>query len=283
MNNSLELSVLVPFLLGFVWWWYRSRLRSQASETVGRQFETPAAAEVAVRPAYPRRYRWVVVICAAAIAVSTRYVLGLALPYSIAFTVLGLAAGLVLEAIGAERRMLRIEEQLVYALEIMAGNLRAGSGLMAAIRSALEESREPLRAELEGVLGRVMIGEDPMKAIQLLSERIQLDSFRFFTVTMSVHWESGGGIASTLLSVAKVIRDRIELMRRVRAESVEVQASVVSVTAVSYFLTYLLWRVDPESMRSFFNSPAGILLTSAGILLQATGITWVAAMSRFKY
>ena len=125
-----------------------------------------------------------------------------------------------------------IEEQLIYALEIIAGSLRAGNGLIPALRAAHNESREPLRSHLKFVLGQVMIGEDPLQAIQQLSVRVPLDTFRFFTVTMCVHWESGGTVADTLLGIAKAIRDRVELMRRVQAESVEVHASVVSITQI---------------------------------------------------
>lgn len=258
-------------------------LRVLAARRLENAFAGPEKESAKALRAFPVRYRSWAIAAGVFVGALLLGVVRVAPPYAFSAGLLVGVIGLVTESVVASRRKARIEEQLIYALEIIAGSLRAGNGLIPALRAAHSESREPLRSHLKFVLGQVMIGEDPLQAIQQLSVRVPLDTFRFFTVTLCVHWESGGTVADTLLGIAKVIRDRVELMRRVQAESVEVHASVVSITFVSYLLTYLLWRTDPANMTAFLRSTPGVYLCSIAICLQAVGIVWVAFISRFKY
>jgi len=261
------------------WIW----LRNLSERRLDDAFAQSDVRTVQVPQNFPVRYRSFALGIGCFAALVLLLFLGLPVPYVVSAATLVTVVALVTESVIASRRVSKIEEQLIYALEIISGSLRAGNGLTSALRSAHSESREPLRSHLKVVLGQVLIGEDPLQAIQDLSERVPLDTFRFFTVTLCVHWESGGSVANTLLSIAKVIRDRVEMMRRVQAESAEVHASVVTITLVSYLLTYLLWRTDPANMTQFLRSTPGIYLCSFAIAMQAVGIAWVSLISRFKY
>lgn len=278
ITGGLGVGVMVgAWTLRQVW------LRMLAAQRLEDSLSPPEKEAAKAPRAFPARYRGVAAASGALSGGLLLLLLRVASPYAFSVGLLVAVIGLVTESVVASRRIAKIEEQLIYALEIIAGSLRAGNGLIPALRAAHNESRDPLRSHLQFVLGQVMIGEDPLQAIQQLSVRVPLDTFRFFTVTLCVHWESGGTVADTLLGIAKVIRDRVELMRRVQAESVEVHASVVSITAVSYLLTYLLWRTDPANMTAFLVSTPGVYLCSLAICLQAVGIVWVAFISRFKY
>ena len=90
-------------------------------------------------------------------------------------------------------------------------------------------------------------------------------------------------MASTLSSVGKTIRDRIEMSRRVQTQGVEVHASVVGVLAISYVLAYIMWRANPDSLTEFFMSPVGSEIVAAVICLQALGIFWISKMSDVEF
>ena len=104
---------------------------------------------------------------------------------------------------------------------MMVASLRAGTALLGALEATLTESRQPMRGELENLVGRIRLGEDPRAAVKELAMRVPLESFRLFSYCLLVHWETGGSLAVSLRTVASTVRDRIEVARRIAAQAVE--------------------------------------------------------------
>jgi tight adherence protein B len=151
---------------------------------------------------------------------------------------------------------------------------------VAAFEATLQDARPPLRPYLQEVVGRVRLGDDPREVIMALAEEVPLDTFRLFSMSLAVHWEVGGSLASTLATVGRTIRDRIELDRRVRAQSIEAHASVAAVLGITYILAYLMWQAGPERMEAFVRSGLGNHLVALVIGLQAVGLIWMSRVSR---
>jgi hypothetical protein len=78
---------------------------------------------------------------------------------------------------------------------------RAGSAPAHLLENAAEESRAPLKPQLEDVLGRIRYGDDPQVVLRSLMKRVPLETFRLFASALSVHWEVGGSLAPTLAIV----------------------------------------------------------------------------------
>jgi Flp pilus assembly protein TadB len=83
--------------------------------------------------------------------------------------------------------------------------------------------------------------------------------------------------------VARSIRDRIEMARRVRAQSIEVQISVAVVLLICYSLGVIMYNANPEQLIDFLSSPVGSYLGGGVIALQAAGVFWVFTLSTAKY
>ena len=139
----------------------------------------------------------------------------------------------------ASRLSLKIEVQLADAIDLLVGSLRAGAGVLQSLETAVEESRYPLKPQLEEVLGRIRYGDAPQTVFRGLTARVPLETFRLFASALSVHGEVGGSLASTLASVGRVVRDRIELSRRIRSMTVQSRASILAVLVVTYFIGLL--------------------------------------------
>jgi Type II secretion system (T2SS), protein F len=97
--------------------------------------------------------------------------------------------------------------------------------LTKALESAAQESRPPLREQLDEVTGRIHFGDDAQAVFRSLTERVPLETFLLFSSALSVHWEVGGSLAPTLATVGRTIRDRIARLagprtrwRRLRSE-----------------------------------------------------------------
>jgi tight adherence protein B len=242
------------------------------------------AFEFALRPeTFPPRWRWAGPACGAVALLVLGGVLGLPLPFAIAFGILLGVLGMLGEEYWAASRVSLIEEQLAEAIDLMISSLRAGTPLLAALEVAREESRNPIREELEEVVGRIRLGEDPRGVIRQLAGRVPLETFRLFCHALLVHWETGGSLAGTLQTIGRTIRDRIEIARRVRAQAVESQVSVVAVLAITYGVAALMFRTNPDPLRDFLRSTAGTYIAAATVFLESIGILWIWRMSQIRF
>lgn len=205
------------------------------------------------------------------------------LPFAGAFSFVAALLGVQLEASIYAWRVDRIENQLADAIDLMVAAVKAGASLEGALESAVRDGRQPLRRQIEEVLGRIRFGDDVGDVLVGLSRRVPLESFRLFATTIAVNWEVGGSLALTLSAIGRTIRDRIELSRRMRSMTTQARASIVSVMGVAYFLAALMWRNDPDRFARFLGSTFGQATCVTAIVLQGIGIIWIGAISKPKF
>lgn len=210
------------------------------------------------------------------------YFYGLSWMYSCAF---GLIVALLLgqlEMQAAEYVALKYETQLAELIDLLVGGLRAGASVSAAMTNAARELREPLKAPVEDMLNRIKLGDDPHIAIRQLVQRIPLDAYRLFSTVLSVQWEVGGNLTTSLATIGRAIRDRIEVARRLRTVTIQVRLTTIAVIILTYLLFYIVYRYNEARVRMFVASDLGQHLIVFSILLQALGIWWQSAMSRIR-
>jgi tight adherence protein B len=235
-----------------------------------------------VRP-FVRPHRILPWLAAAGVAAACHFLL--ALPPAFVFTA-GLLIGLggwQMDAWRVTRLKARIEVQLADAIDLMVGALKAGGSVMSALENAVRESRPPLQPQLDEVLGRIRLGEDPQTALQALTRRVPVETFLLFASALAVHWEVGGSVAGTLSTVGRAIRDRIELSRRVGSLTAQARFSVFAVMVVTYFIAAIIWRNNPDRMRQFLATTIGQALIAGALVLQALGVVWSILLSRVRY
>lgn len=279
------LSLAAVLVVGAVVWF----LRVQHLRTVARErlyLETGSGADKAnpltLSPSL-RRHRLVPWIIAGVMVTILYFVFHLPFIYCFSLTVIVGVIGYLIEGWIASKAGLKLETQLANAIDLMVASLSAGSGVMEAVESAAHEAAKPLKSELQEVLGRIRLGEKPSHVFEDLARRIPLENFRLFSFTMAVHGEVGGSLAPTLATVGKSIRDRIEIGRRIRAQSTQAQASVIGVVCITYFLGLLMWRTNPANFEEFLSHPIGANFMAGAMVLQAVGLLWITRLSQMKF
>jgi Flp pilus assembly protein TadB len=230
-----------------------------------------------------RRWFWVPWLLGAGTATVLWLLAGWSAPFILAG---GLMAGLLasqVEAFVAQQSAAALETQLADAIDIMIGAVGAGASVGTAMEAAIAESRAPLRPYLEEVAGRIRLGDEPAEVFQSLAERVPLETFLLFTSALSVHWEVGGRLTSTLTMVGRTVRDRIEVSRRIRSNTAQSQFSTIAIIGLTYFIAIIVWRNGPEQMREFVTSSIGSWFVAGSVILQTIGIVWMNVISRPKF
>ncbi len=276
-------------LLGFgvtasVWRNARSRTLARGRVENSAAVSGPAAPEAmpAARSFLVRRrvLPWMAGFVA---AVLLHFALGWALPFVIAVGLILSLLGGQLESYLAVRQTAKIETQLADAIDLMVAALGAGAGLTDALENATRESRRPLQTQLEDVVGRIRFGDDPRTVYQGLTQRVPLETFLLFSSALAVQSETGGSLASTLASVGRTIRDRIEIARRIRSNSAQSEVSTLAVLMLTYFIALVVWRTNPKQMHDFLATSIGQWAVAGTILFQAVGLLWMSLLSRLRF
>ena len=125
----------------------------------------------------------------------------------------------------AKKRMGLLEEQLPDAIELMVRSLRVGHPFSSAIGIVAEEVADPLATEFGMIADEAAYGRDMGEALKDMAERLDMQDLRFLAVAVAIQQQSGGNLAEILDGLAKVIRSRFRLFRRVKAITAEAQWS----------------------------------------------------------
>lgn len=266
------------------WVWRGRRLHRIARERLGDDLlaKDSASAGIEVHP-WLRRRPVVPILVGLLVTIALVFLARWWITYCVSIGIITGVLTYLLEQQIAGQRALKIEMQLATALDLMVGALGAGAGITEAIDSAARETAEPLKTELHEVLGRIRYGEAPQRVWNEFAIRIPLETFRLFSFTMAVHGEVGGSLAPTLASVGRSIRDRIEISRRIRAQSTEAQGSVVGIVCITYFLALMMWRANPQHFEEFITTPIGANFIAAALVLQAIGLLWITKLAQLRF
>ncbi len=125
----------------------------------------------------------------------------------------------------AKKRTAMIEEQLPDAVELMVRSLRVGHPFSSAVQIVAKEVPDPLGTEMGLIADESAYGRDVGEALASMAERLDNQDMRFLAVAVIIQQTSGGNLAEILDGLAKVIRSRFKLFRRVRAITAEAKWS----------------------------------------------------------
>jgi tight adherence protein B len=125
----------------------------------------------------------------------------------------------------AKKRISLFEEQLPDAVELMVRSLRVGHPISSAINIVAQEMPDPLGTEFGVIADESTYGLDITESLAKIAERVDVQDLKFLAVAVTIQSTSGGNLAEILDGLAKVIRSRFKLFRRVKAITAEARWS----------------------------------------------------------
>ncbi|WP_293572681.1 type II secretion system F family protein [Phaeobacter sp.] len=155
----------------------------------------------------------------------------------------------------AAKRMAMIEEQLPDAVELMVRSLRVGHPFTSAVQIVANEVEDPLATEFGIIADESAYGRDVGEALKEMAERLDMQDMRFLAVAVTIQQQSGGNLAEVLAGLAKVIRARFRLFRRVKAITAEAQWSGKFLSGFPLFCLGGILAKDPGYYDSVIDHP----------------------------
>ncbi|OYU17218.1 MAG: pilus assembly protein TadB [Rhodobacteraceae bacterium PARR1] len=168
----------------------------------------------------------------------------------------------------AKKRMSLLEEQLPDAVELMVRSLRVGHPFASAIGIVSKEVPDPLGTEFGVIADEAAYGRDVSESLKAFAERMDNQDLRFLAVAVTIQQQSGGNLAEILAGLAKVIRARFKLFRRVKAITAEAKWSGMFLSAFPVGAGLMIMMIKPDYYDDVMNTeyfvPAALIV---GVLL----------------
>lgn len=146
----------------------------------------------------------------------------------------------------AKKRMALLEEQLPDAVELMVRSLRVGHPFSSAIGIVSKEVSDPLGTEFGFIADEAAYGRDVSESLKDFAERMDNQDLRFLAVAVTIQQTSGGNLAEILDGLAKVIRARFKLFRRVKAITAEAKWSGMFLSGFPFGALIMINLVQPD-------------------------------------
>lgn len=146
----------------------------------------------------------------------------------------------------AKKRMNLLEEQLPDSIELMVRSLRVGHPFSTAVGIVAKEIPDPLGSEFGVISDEAAYGRDVSESLKAFAERMDSQDLRFLAVAVSIQQQSGGNLAEILEGLAKVVRARFKLFRRVRAITAEAKWSGMFLSGFPIAALVMINVVQPD-------------------------------------
>lgn len=181
------------------------------------------------------------------------------------------------------KRVLKFEELLPEAIDLMTRAIRAGHGFTTAVGMVADELPEPIATEFKLLHDRQNFGLPLDEALKDFSERVPILSAKFFVTAVLTQRETGGNLAEVLGNLASVIRDRFNVMRQVRIKSAHGRMTGIVLGGLPPALVMVLLIISPDYLSVMLQDPVGVQMIVIAVALQIVGVLIIRKLVRIEY
>ncbi|CAD6517427.1 type II secretion system F family protein [Paraburkholderia sabiae] len=180
------------------------------------------------------------------------------------------------------RRIRTLERQLPDMLLMIAGAVRAGASFPIALESGVQESSPPISQEFDLLLREIRLGIDLDDAMRNIEKRIPVPDFMMVTAAVTISREVGGNLAEALESVARTLRDKLQMEGKIRALTSQGRMQGIVMTCLPLFLMMVLRAMEPVAMAPLFTSPIGWTTLAVIAVMELLGYVSISRIVRIN-
>lgn len=181
-----------------------------------------------------------------------------------------------------ERRFNQCAEELPNALDIMARGLRAGRPIHDCVHTVGREARDPVGREFRLVEDEQVLGASMAQAMERMAERLPIDETRFLAIAISVQSAEGGALSETLANLARTLRERRRVARKLASMSAEQTMSAKLLAILPVAVLLLVYQLNPQYIGLLFNTSAGKIMLGISVSWVLVGFVVLSRMTRIE-
>lgn len=180
------------------------------------------------------------------------------------------------------RRQKAFLEEFADALESAVRLLKAGMPVGEAIAMVAREYTGPVGQEMAIIYDEQKIGIPLPEACMRAAERMPITEMQMFATGIMIQQQTGSSLSEILTNMARVIRARFRLKRKVQALSSEAKASAMIIGCLPVVVCLGLYAINPGYMELLFITPKGKVFLWGAIGWMSIGVLIMRQMINFK-
>ena len=178
------------------------------------------------------------------------------------------------------RRIRRIVEQLPQLLDHTVRSLNSGRTLADAVMGAIDVSEDPLKTAMGRVQRNVQLGVSLPDAVHDFAELYDQDELRMLALGLKVNHRYGGNASELLENLIKLIREREQGARQLRAMTGETRMTSWVLAALPVLIAGYFMLTNPGYLLGMWNDSSGQHMLFAAVGLEVFGCLALSRMLR---
>ena len=153
------------------------------------------------------------------------------------------------------RRRKRMTDQLPDALDLISRGLRVGHPLNTSLQSVANQMPDPIGTEFGIVVDQIAYGDELPQAIRAMAHRVDEEDFYYLSIAVAMQHGTGGDLAGVLDTLARVIRSRFALRRKVKAISSDGRMTAYILSAIPFIIAGIMTYTAPSYFGDVMHDP----------------------------
>ena len=174
----------------------------------------------------------------------------------------------------AERRRLKIEDQLADAMVTLASAVRAGLSLAQAMEILASQCPKPINAEFHQIVAEYKLGKPLERTLTEAKQRLRSENFAMFAAAMLASHESGGRLNETVERIAQSVLESQRLERKILSETAQARKSAVYMAMAPAAILVVYYFVDPVNTAMLFTRMFGQVMLATAVVLDVLAYLW---------
>lgn len=173
------------------------------------------------------------------------------------------------------KRQVKLEEQLVAGIQMLASGVRAGLNLVQSMQMIARDAPNPMRQEFAHLVQEYEYGIPLDQAMHSASVRVGSSDYQLLFAALHTHRERGGNLGETLDRIAESIREIQRLEGRVKTLTAQGRATARWLGAMPGVVMGILYLIEPEGVEMLFTETVGNILLAIVVVLNVIGFLWI--------
>jgi tight adherence protein B len=170
-----------------------------------------------------------------------------------------------------QQRRRKFDAQLLEALPMLAGAMKAGMSLLQAMEQVTREMGPPIRQEFAHALQENRVGKPVIQALMDMKRRLRSEDLDITVNAISIAQETGGVLSDLLVKMGDTIRSRNRVRAKINTLSAQGRLQGIIMILMPWFMALIVSMLDPGMMRPMFTTTVGQTMLVVIVVLEGLG------------
>lgn len=170
------------------------------------------------------------------------------------------------------RRMLRFEQQLPDALELMAASLRSGHGFQRALQVTADDMPPPVSTEFSLAVQDISVGQTVEEALRGVLLRVPSYEMELLATAVGIQLNVGGNLSEVLDKIAGTLRERQRIRGEISSLTAEGRLTAWLVFAAPIVMFAFMTYTNPDYMKPLTQEASGHVMLFVAAAMELVGV-----------